>query len=178
MTTFPNSPRVLKGGLVLIDPETSKVLRIISLQYNSDSLQRTLQVQATSGEGADRFLFRCVVDAPPEGPNYDEILDFSRTEYDRIDLRPIDAVRGRDASQRFCFIGQENFTRAGQLRYEATADGDFLVSGNADRDLAADFAFVVRTDGAQERADVARVAAAKRGLEADRGLEEARPSQP
>ena len=30
------------------------------------------------------------------------------------------------------------FTHAGQLRFEATADGDFLVSGNIDRDLDAD----------------------------------------
>ena len=39
------TPRLLKGGLVLIDPETAKVLRIIALQYNPDSLSRTLQVQ-------------------------------------------------------------------------------------------------------------------------------------
>jgi hypothetical protein len=38
----PISPRLLKGGLVLIDPGTSAVLRIITLQYNSDTLTRTL----------------------------------------------------------------------------------------------------------------------------------------
>jgi len=53
MTTFPNSPKLLKGGIVLIDPETSAVQRIISLQYNPDSLSRTLQVQGPS-EGGDR----------------------------------------------------------------------------------------------------------------------------
>ena len=42
MTSFPNSPKLLKGGIVLIDPDdTSKVLRIITLQYNSDTLSRT-----------------------------------------------------------------------------------------------------------------------------------------
>src|SRR6516165_761427 len=46
MTTFPNSPKLLKGGIVLIDPETSAVGRIIALQYNPDTLSRTLQVQA------------------------------------------------------------------------------------------------------------------------------------
>ncbi len=51
MTTFPNSPRLVKGGLVLIDPESSAVVRIISLQYNPDSLSRTLQVQATGDSG-------------------------------------------------------------------------------------------------------------------------------
>ncbi len=53
MTTFPNSPRLLKGGIVLMDPETSSVQRIISLQYNPDTLTRTLQVQGM-GESGDR----------------------------------------------------------------------------------------------------------------------------
>jgi hypothetical protein len=47
------TPRLLKGGLVLIDPETAKVLRVIALQYNPESLTRTLQVQGAS-EGGDR----------------------------------------------------------------------------------------------------------------------------
>ncbi len=54
MTTFPNSPRLLKGGIVLIDPETSAVQRIITLQYNPDTLTRTLQVQSIGGEGGNR----------------------------------------------------------------------------------------------------------------------------
>ena len=52
-SSFPRSPRLLKAGLVLVDPATSQVLRVISLQYNPDSLSRTLQVQAT-GESGDR----------------------------------------------------------------------------------------------------------------------------
>lgn len=54
MTSFPRSPRLLKGGLVLIDPTTSLVQRVISLQYNPDTLTRTLQVQGVGGEGGDR----------------------------------------------------------------------------------------------------------------------------
>jgi hypothetical protein len=54
MSTFSNSPHVLKGGLVLIDPESSAVQRIITLQYNPDSLTRTLQIQSLGGEGGDR----------------------------------------------------------------------------------------------------------------------------
>jgi hypothetical protein len=49
------SPRLLKGGLVQLDPDTGTVLRVISLQYNPDTLTRTLQVQATSpGGGGDQ----------------------------------------------------------------------------------------------------------------------------
>src|SRR6266487_731228 len=52
MSTFPNSPRLLKGGIVLIDPDTSAVLRIITLQYNPDTLTRSLQIQGVSAEGS------------------------------------------------------------------------------------------------------------------------------
>ncbi len=54
MTSFPNSPKLLKGGIVLINPSTGSVLRIIALQYNPDTLSRTLQVQGIGGEGSDR----------------------------------------------------------------------------------------------------------------------------
>jgi hypothetical protein len=55
MSTFPGSPQVVKGGIVLIDPGTSAVLRVIVLQYNSDTLNRTLQIQSVGGEGGDRL---------------------------------------------------------------------------------------------------------------------------
>jgi hypothetical protein len=47
-------PRLLKGGIVLIDPDTSVVQRVIVLQYNPETLTRTLQVQAVATEGGDR----------------------------------------------------------------------------------------------------------------------------
>jgi len=51
----PFSPRLLKCGLVQIDPGTGQVLRTISLQYNPDTLTRSLQVQAaSSGGGQDQ----------------------------------------------------------------------------------------------------------------------------
>jgi hypothetical protein len=54
MSTFPGSPRLLKGSIVLIDSTTSAVRRIIALQYNPDTLTRTLQVQGVGGESGDR----------------------------------------------------------------------------------------------------------------------------
>jgi hypothetical protein len=51
VSTFPNSPKLVKGGLVLIDPESSAVVRVVALQYNPDTLSRTLQVQATGESG-------------------------------------------------------------------------------------------------------------------------------
>ncbi len=54
MTTSPDSPHVLKAGLVLLDPATSAVVRVIVLQYSPDSLSRTLQVQGVGEAGGDR----------------------------------------------------------------------------------------------------------------------------
>jgi len=45
----PISPRLVKGGIVIMDPVTSAVKSVIALQYNPDSLTRTLQVQAVAG---------------------------------------------------------------------------------------------------------------------------------
>ena len=54
MNAPPISPRLLKGGIVLIDPQSSAVRRVIALQYNPDTLSRTLQVQAVGSDGQDR----------------------------------------------------------------------------------------------------------------------------
>ena len=75
MTTFPNSPRLMKGGIVLIDPETSAVLRIITLQYNPDTLTRTLQVQSISGEGGNRSEALRLTGPPVETLKLDAEID-------------------------------------------------------------------------------------------------------
>jgi hypothetical protein len=54
MTTFPNSPRLLKGGIVVIDAGSGAIQRIIALQYNPDTLSRTLQPKSVGAESADR----------------------------------------------------------------------------------------------------------------------------
>jgi len=74
MTTFPNSPRLLKGGIVLIDPRTSAVLRVIALQYNPDTLSRTLQVQA-AGESGDRLEALRLKGPPNESFKLDAEID-------------------------------------------------------------------------------------------------------
>jgi hypothetical protein len=50
------SPRLIKGGIVLIDGESGNVLKVIALQYNPDTLSRSLQVKTvpTASEGGDR----------------------------------------------------------------------------------------------------------------------------
>jgi len=54
MTTFPGAPKLIQGGLVLIDPGTSAIQRVIALQYNPETLSRTLEMKGSEGEGGDR----------------------------------------------------------------------------------------------------------------------------
>lgn len=49
MSAFPNSPRLVRGGIVTMDVDTSAVRSVIALQYNPDSLSRTLQIQSLPG---------------------------------------------------------------------------------------------------------------------------------
>src|SRR5262249_12486558 len=51
MSAFPGSPKLVRGGLVLLDPSSGSIRRVITLQYNPDSLSRTLQVQGASEQG-------------------------------------------------------------------------------------------------------------------------------
>jgi hypothetical protein len=48
-TSSPISPRLVQGGIVTLDPSTTTVQSVIALQYNPDSLSRTLQIQSMPG---------------------------------------------------------------------------------------------------------------------------------
>jgi hypothetical protein len=76
MSTFPGSPRVLKGGLVLLNPDTFAVLPngIIALQYNPDSLSRTLKIKGAE-EGGDRSEALRLTGPPVETFKLDAEID-------------------------------------------------------------------------------------------------------
>src|SRR6266571_38807 len=75
MTTFPGSPRLLKGGIVLVTPDTGVVRRIIVLQYNPDTVTRTLQVQAIGPDGGDRSQALRIKAPPTETLKVDAEID-------------------------------------------------------------------------------------------------------
>jgi hypothetical protein len=54
MSAPPISPRLLKGGIVLIDPESGAVQRVISLQYNPEKVTRSFQAKGVGAESGDR----------------------------------------------------------------------------------------------------------------------------
>src|SRR5688572_10525084 len=49
--SLTSSPRLIKGGLVVLAPGGGAVRNTIALQYNPDSLTRSYQVQGVGGDG-------------------------------------------------------------------------------------------------------------------------------
>jgi hypothetical protein len=64
MTTFPGSPRLLKGALVGLDP-LNPVAGVVVFQYNPDTLTRRLEARGASQEG-DRGEALRLTGAPKE----------------------------------------------------------------------------------------------------------------
>jgi hypothetical protein len=92
MTSFPRSPSILKGGIVLIDPDTSAVRKIIVLQYNPDTITRTLQIQAIT-EGGDRAEALRLKGPPVETIKLDAEIDVT----DQLEFP--DQAQNRDVAQ-------------------------------------------------------------------------------
>jgi hypothetical protein len=87
MTTFPGSPRLLKGAIVGIDP-FNPLPSVILFQYNPDTLTRTLQAQ-TVGEGsADRSEAMRLKGAPTETIKLDVEIDAT----DQLETAAVTAV--------------------------------------------------------------------------------------
>ncbi len=63
------------GGIVLLDPESTAVQRVIVLQYNPETLTRSLQPQAIGAESGDRLEVLRLKGAPIETIKLDAELD-------------------------------------------------------------------------------------------------------
>jgi hypothetical protein len=73
MSTFPNTPRVLKGALIGIDPLVP-IPSVIVFQYNPDTLTRSLKPRGPGGEGA-RSEAQRLTGAPEETIKVDVEID-------------------------------------------------------------------------------------------------------
>ncbi|MFP1624514.1 hypothetical protein ACLB9X_04735 [Streptomyces sp. 5K101] len=51
MTRYPDIPKPIRSGIVVVDPERGTPQRIIVLQFNPDTLERSLSPQAAGGTG-------------------------------------------------------------------------------------------------------------------------------
>ena len=75
MSGFPNSPRLIKGGIVLVDPDSGTVQKIIVLQYNPDTLTRTLTPKGVKEEAGDRSEALRLTGPPIETIKLDAEID-------------------------------------------------------------------------------------------------------
>jgi len=88
----------------------------------------------TGGAGADTFVFRAVNEMGI-GANRDVITDFNSLQGDKIDLTKFDANLPNAGFDRgFTFIGNADFTGAGQVRFF-----DHVLSGNVSGGTGTDF---------------------------------------
>ncbi|MCR6503075.1 hypothetical protein MUO32_29075 [Shinella sp. CPCC 101442] len=94
------------------------------------------------GTGADTFAFLSQKDSYGSSSR-DTIMDFSRSEGDKIDLRVIDAKLNSMGNQAFDFVGTEAFSKkAGQLRYEI-ASGKTIIHADLGGDGTVDFSIML-----------------------------------
>ncbi|MGH8615968.1 MAG: hypothetical protein ACREYF_29145 [Gammaproteobacteria bacterium] len=64
MSTFPGSPRLLKGAIIGVDP-FNPLASVVVFQYNPDTMTRRLEARAAGGEG-DRGEALRLTGAPKE----------------------------------------------------------------------------------------------------------------
>ena len=87
MSTFPGTPRVLRAGIVLADPTTLVVQRVISMQYNPDTLTRSLQARGVTSEGGDRLDALRLTGPPAETIKLDAEID-ATDQLEHPDINP------------------------------------------------------------------------------------------
>jgi hypothetical protein len=75
MTSFPRSPKTLKGGFIKMDAEGKQVLGTVAFQYNPDSLSRTVAPRAASAAGGDRLEALRLTGPPIETMKIDIEID-------------------------------------------------------------------------------------------------------
>ncbi len=143
MTSFPGSPRLIKGGIVLVDPTSGAVQRVIALQYNPDTLTRTLQVQAAGGEG-DRLEALRLKGPPTETIKLEAEIDAT----DRMEFPDQNPIVGESGiapqlaaletivyPTRASLIAADGLARAGTLEIAAAETALTLLVWNKNRVL-------------------------------------------
>ena len=90
MTTFPGSPRLLKGALVSTDP-VNPLASVIVFQYNPDTMTRRLEARSMGGESGDRNEVFRLTGPPKENISFTAEIDAA----DQVDvLNPADLISG------------------------------------------------------------------------------------
>jgi Ca2+-binding RTX toxin-like protein len=102
------------------------------------------------GQGADRFVFKRPAHSTAD--DQDLILEFSRREGDRLDLRALDGDALRSGDQPLKFVGRSEFEGSGEVRFTEEF-GHTVVEVNLDHDSEAELGFRLDRDVALHRSD-------------------------
>jgi hypothetical protein len=128
MTTFPGSPRLARGGIVLLDPVTSRVLSVIALQFNPDRITRSLAPHGAGEEAGDRLEALRLTAPPTETITLDEVeldateqLEFPREHAEVAEFGLLPVLSALEAivyprSERL--VANDALARAGTLEIE------------------------------------------------------------
>lgn len=100
--------------------------------------------EMTGGGGADTFVLRALSDSEVGSGNRDYILDFTKAEFDKIDLSAIDAVAGTSTDQAFTYLDTGAFTNTAGELHRVTSGTNTIVEGDVNGDGAADFQIVLK----------------------------------
>lgn len=84
MSSFPQSANPVRGGFVLVRPDTGRPVKTIPFQYNPDTLTRTLEPQGMANEQGDRLEALRLKGPPHESLKFDAEFDAT----DAPDLYP------------------------------------------------------------------------------------------
>jgi hypothetical protein len=75
MTTFPRSPRTMRGGFIVMDAGGLAVRRTVPFQYNPDTLTRSLAPRGATADAGDRLEPTRLVGPPAETMKLEIALD-------------------------------------------------------------------------------------------------------
>jgi len=89
MSSFPGSPKLVKGGLALLDPGNGAVQQIIALQYNPDTLTRSFKIKGVGGESGDHIEALRLVGPPSETIKVEAEIDATDAQVTQLGLHPV-----------------------------------------------------------------------------------------
>ncbi len=126
-STFPGSPKLLRGGLVQLDPTTRTIVDVIVFQYNPDTMTRTLQPRAMTGEPGDRLEVLRLTGPPHETIKLEAELDAADQVLEKSAGQPGDVRRRERPAARPRLAGGPDHA----LRRPAADDRRALRPGDA-----------------------------------------------
>ncbi|MFZ4475446.1 MAG: hypothetical protein ACOYPR_09660, partial [Saprospiraceae bacterium] len=77
MSSFPGSPKLTKGGIVLVYAGNVNNIRVLPFQYNPDTMTRSLQARGAGEDGGDRSEALRLTGPPVETYSVEIQLDAS-----------------------------------------------------------------------------------------------------